>query len=155
MYTVDTRISPLIGPPVYRKRTYKMTLVRMSVRLSVRDALSQKTALTIFLKFGNPEMQKSERSRFFFKSPPPPFWAQKGQIWAKIALFRNLGKNGSNYFFLTLNNEYQNGYKKMVYNCALQFITFWAFTSRKWAHGDLEIKKNIHFFKFLFCRIFI
>ena len=32
--------------------------------------------------------------------------------------------------------------KKMVYNGALQFITFWAFTCRKWAHGDLEIKKN-------------
>ena len=29
--------------------------------------------------------------------------------------------------------------KKMVYNGALYFITFWAFTCRKWAHGDLEI----------------
>ena len=57
-------------------------------------------------------MMKSEQSRFLKKNPPPPFWAQKGQIWAKIALFRNFGKNGSNDFFKTLNTEYQNGYEK-------------------------------------------
>ena len=42
----------LVGPPVYRKRTYKMTLFRMSRCLDVRDTFSQKTGLTIFLKFG-------------------------------------------------------------------------------------------------------
>ena len=42
----------LVGPPVYRKRTYKMTLVRMSVRPAVLNTFSHKTALTIFLKFG-------------------------------------------------------------------------------------------------------
>ena len=48
--------------------------------------------------------------------------------------------------------------KKMVYNGARQFITFWAFTCRKWAHGDLEIKKIYIFccLQFLFwCHIFI
>ena len=33
--------------------------------------------------------------------------------------------------------------KKLLGHGALQFITFWAFTCRKWAHGDLEIKTNI------------
>ena len=68
--------------------------------------------LEILHEVGNPELMKSERSRFLNKSHPPPFWAQKGQIWAKIALFHNLGKNGSNDFFQILNNEYQNGYEK-------------------------------------------
>ena len=55
--------------------------------------------LEIWYEVGNPEMMKSVRNRFLTKKSPPPFLAQKVQIWAKIALFRNLGKNGSNNFF--------------------------------------------------------
>ena len=56
---------------------------------------------------------------FETKVPLPHFWAQTGQILAKIALFRNLGKNSSNNLFKTLNNEYQNGYENIMYNGAL------------------------------------
>ena len=56
--------------------------------------------LEIWHEVGNIEMLKSVRNRFLKKIHPPSFWAQKAQIWAKIELFRNLDKNGSNDFLL-------------------------------------------------------
>ena len=81
------------GPTVYRKGPIISCLCAcLSVRLSiclwrVFQGNRSNDFLEIWHEVGNPEILKRGRNRFLKKNRPPPFWPQKGQILAKIALF--------------------------------------------------------------------